>query len=183
MGLIRRYALPGIPLYERKLTVTEVQNRLSEYYIPYRKRIGTAIEEAFVQHGAVWHCNCHSMKPQGNAMNTDAGNSRPDFVLSDRLGKTCDGRFTDWLAGRFKRRGYSVKINDPYQGGDLVATFGRPALKRNSVQIEINRALYLDGMTFQKSPGFDRLAADLSGVLRELGEFVRAHLASGSEES
>jgi N-formylglutamate deformylase len=178
MGLIRRLVLPGIPLYERKLTLAEVEGRLSGYYRPYRNRLTLAIEDAVARFGAVWHCNCHSMKSHGNAMNTDAGAARPDFVLSDRHGQTSDLRFTRWLADQLTRQGYSVKINEPYQGGDLVAGFGRPAQRRNSLQIEINRALYLDESTYEKSAGFDSVVRNLTALLRALGDFVRAELST-----
>jgi N-formylglutamate deformylase len=167
-----------VPLYRRKLTVAEVEGRLAGYYLPYRQRLAQALEEAFAGHGAVWHCNCHSMKSVGNAMNTDAGSPRPDFVLSDRRGRTSDEHFTRWVAARLTQQGYSVKINEPYQGGDLVGTFGRPAERRNSLQIEINRALYLDEATYGKSAGFAQLAQDLGDLQRALAGYVQAQLSA-----
>ncbi len=178
MGLIRRLALPGVPLYERKLAVAEVESRLACYYRPYRERLAQAIETAVARHGRVWHFNCHSMKSQGNAMNTDSGSLRPDFVLSDRHGTTCELRFTRWFAAQLIGMGYTVKINEPYQGGDLVASFGRPREGRNSLQIEINRALYLDEGTYQKNAGFDPLVRNLTSLLAAMADYVRAELAA-----
>ena len=180
MGLIRRFALPGVPLYGGKLANSEVEARLDGYYRPYRNRLSQSIEEAFARHGAVWHCNCHSMKSHGNAMNTDAGAARPDFVLSDRHGRTSDSRFVDWLAGQLKRQGFSVSVNEPYQGGDLVASLGRPAGGRSSLQIEINRVLYLDEATYEKSSGFAPLARSLAFIIRAMGDFVRSELSTRS---
>jgi len=177
MGLIRRLALPGVPLYRRKLTLAEVERRLSDCYRPYRARLAEAIESAVARDGAVWHCNCHSMKSQGNAMNLDSGSRRPDFVLSDRNGQTSDVRFTRWVADRLAGMGYTVKINDPYQGGDLVATFGRPQERRNSIQIEINRALYLDEDTYEKNSGFAELVRNLAALQTALADHVRSELA------
>jgi N-formylglutamate deformylase len=178
MGLIRRFALPGVPLYRRKLTLAEVEARLAGYYRPYRDRLAGIIEAAVARHGAVWHCNCHSMKSVGNAMNTDAGSARPDFVLSDRWGRTSDQRFTRWVATRLTLLGYTVKINDPYQGGDLVATFGHPDEGRNSLQIEVNRALYLNEATYEKHAGFARLEQSLAALQEALAEYVRGQLAA-----
>jgi len=176
MGLIRREALPGVPMSDRKLTVAEVRRRLQEYYEPYRRALAEALDAAWRAAGAVWHCNCHSMKSTGNAMNTDRGRSRPDFVVSDRRGTTSDPAFTRWAAACLTDLGYRVQVNDPYQGGDLVAASGRPGERRNSIQIEINRALYLDESTYEKGPDFAAVRADLDAFLAALGAYVAAAL-------
>jgi N-formylglutamate deformylase len=167
MGLIRRFALPGVAMYDRKLTVGEIRARLDRCYLPYRRVLQERLDTLWRRHGAVWHFNCHSMKSRGNAMNSDSGAPRPDYVISDRLGTTCAPAFTAWVAGFFSRRGRTVKINDPYRGGDLVRAFGAPAQRRHSVQIEINRALYLDEAAFRPNENF-------ASVRRELAEFARA---------
>lgn len=170
MGLIRRFALPGVPMYGRKLTVAEVQARLDTYYHPYRRVLRERLDALWQRHGAVWHFNCHSMKSRGNAMNVDQGSARPDYVISDRVGATSDPAFTRWVADFFAQRGRFVKINDPYRGGDLVQSFGAPAQRRHSVQIEVNRALYMDEAAFRPHEGF-------ALVRRELAEFARAVVA------
>lgn len=174
MGLIRRNALPGVPMYDAPLRPEDVQRRLERYYRPYRTALGGLLDEAAAgAGGSVWHLNCHSMKSRGNAMNTDAGQPRCDFVLSDRRGITCGPDFTVFLAETLVGRGYSVSVNDPYQGGDLVATCGRPAEGRHSLQVEVNRALYLDEATYEKSAAFDALRHDLGQVTAALAGFVR----------
>lgn len=173
MGLIRRLALPGQPMYARPLTVEEVRRRIDDYYLPYRRALSAELEALHSRHGSVWHVNCHSMKSRGNEMNTDAGAPRPDFVVSDRQGLTAAPEFTAWVASWFTARGHTVQVNEPYRGGDLVATFGRPAVHRHSVQIEINRALYLDEAAVQPSPGFAPLQATLADFARALTAHVR----------
>jgi N-formylglutamate deformylase len=170
MGLVRRYALPGVPMYDRKLTVAEVQARLDRYYFPYRRALRERLDALAARHGAVWHFDCHSMKSRGNAMNVDRGADRPDFVVSDRLGTSSDPAFTRWVADFFAGRGRAVKVNDPYRGGDLVRTFGAPAQRRHSVQIEINRALYMDEQAFAPHEGF-------AAVRRDLADFAAAVVA------
>lgn len=177
MGLIRRYALPGIPMYDRKLSVADVRRRLDTCYHPYRDTLRRAIDDLHRQHGAVWHVDCHSMKSRGNEMNIDAGEARPDFVVSDRLGKTADPAFTDWTAAFFRDLGYSVQINDPYKGGDLVASFGDPARGRHSLQIEINRARYLDEAACERGPGFAAAQASVTRYLHALADWITAQLA------
>jgi len=176
MGLIRRYALPNVPIYNRKLPIAEVRQRIDRYYLPYRQALIDAAEHAFAAHGALWHVDCHSMKSHGNEMNVDAGEARPDFVISDRLGATSDPAFTHWAARHFSEAGYRVQINDPYQGGDLLTAVSDPARRRNSIQIEINRALYMDEAGFAKHSGFDTLKRDLDTFVDALAKYVRTQL-------
>jgi len=166
MGLIRRYALPGVAMYARRLDTAEVRHRIEHYYRPYRRLLRGALDELHARHGMVWHFNCHSMKSRGNAMNTDSGALRPDFVISDQLGRTADPALTQWTADYFAGRGFSVKINDPYRGGNLVGTFGAPERRRHSIQIEINRALYMDEATFARGPRFAAVRGELAGFVR-----------------
>ncbi|HKR38560.1 MAG TPA: N-formylglutamate amidohydrolase [Paraburkholderia sp.] len=176
MGLIRRYALPGMALYDRKLSVDEVRHRIDAYYRPYRAALAQAAEAAYSQHGALWHVDCHSMKSRGNEMNVDSGEARPDFVISDRRGTTSDPAFTQWVADHFAAAGYRVQINEPYQGGDLLRAVSDPARNRHSIQIELNRALYMDEAAFSKHAGFDTLKRDLDAFADALASWVRARL-------
>ncbi|OAJ60403.1 N-formylglutamate amidohydrolase [Paraburkholderia ginsengiterrae] len=178
MGLIRRDALPNVPMYDRKLSVAEVRHRIDAYYRPYRAALSAAAERTYARHGALWHVDCHSMKSRGNEMNVDAGEARPDFVISDRLGTTADPAFTQWVADYFSGAGYSVQVNEPYQGGDLLAAVSDPARRRHSIQIELNRALYMDEATFVKHAGFDALKRDLDAFAAALADYVRAQLAA-----
>lgn len=176
MGLIRRYALPGVPLYDRKLSIAEVRHRIDAYYRPYRAALQDAADAAYAQHGALWHVNCHSMKSRGNAMNVDAGQARPDLVISDRRGTTSDPAFTQWAANHFTAAGYRVQVNEPYQGGDLLRAVSDPARRRHSIQIELNRARYMDETAFAKHAGFDALKRDLDAFAQALAAYVRAQL-------
>ncbi|VVE26029.1 N-formylglutamate amidohydrolase [Pandoraea commovens] len=174
MGLLRRYALPGVPMYDRKLTVAEVRHRIDAYYLPYRQALIDAAQDAFARHGALWHVDCHSMKSRGNAMNVDDGAARPDMVVSDRLGTTSDPVFTQWVADQLRELGYRVQVNTPYQGGDLLTAVSDPARRRSSLQIEINRALYMDEARFVKHAGFDTLGRHLETFTAALARWVRS---------
>lgn len=180
MGLIRRYALPGVPMYDRRLSAAEVRGRIENHYRPYRAALRGVLDDLHRRHGAVWHVNCHSMKSRGNAMNVDAGAARPDFVVSDRHGTTCDPAFTAWTAEFLRGRGYAVQINDPYRGGDLVASCGDPARGRHSLQIEINRALYLDEAACERGAGFADVRRDLARFSRAAAGYARDRAAAGA---
>jgi N-formylglutamate deformylase len=98
-----------------------------------------------------------------------------DFVLGDRDGTTCGAEFTDFVARFLRGLGYDVRINEGYKGVEIVRRQGRPAENRHSLQIEVDRSLYMDQKTLEKLPGFDPLRADLARLVEALGCFVRAH--------
>lgn len=168
MGLIRRDALPGVPMYDAPLRPEAVRGRLDRWYRPYRATIAEMIARGVRAHGTVWHLNAHSMKSRGNAMNVDAGATRPDVVVSDRHGTTADPALTARIAEWFRARGYRTQVNDPYQGGDLVRRFGAPARGVHSVQIELNRGRYMDEGTCEPHEGFASLREDLTALVRDL---------------
>jgi N-formylglutamate deformylase len=172
MGLVRRLALPAVPMYDRRLTVAEVEQRLASCYRPYRNTLAARVRDLRGAFATVWHFDCHSMKSRGNEMNVDAGALRPDVVISDRHGTSADPAHTAWVADWFRRRGHSVQTNDPYQGGDLVARFGAPAAGVHSIQIEINRALYMDEAAVARGPRFGDIKAECAAFLRACAAHV-----------
>jgi N-formylglutamate deformylase len=106
----------------------------------------------------------------------DGWNEHGDFVLGDRDGTTCDAEFTDFVAGFLRDLGYDVRINEGYKGVEIVRRHGRPQENRHSLQIEVDRSLYMDQKTLEKFPGFDRLQSDLSQMVAAVSEFVRSQL-------
>lgn len=174
MGLIRRNALPDVPMYNRALSVAEVKGRIANYYAPYRHALAAQLDATHARFGAVWHLNCHSMKSRGNAMNVDAGAPRPDFVVSDRKGVAANGAYTTWIAEWLRARGHSVSVNTPYQGGDLVKQSGAPAEGRHSIQVEINRALYMDEAALARGARFGEIRSLCGDLVRALAAYVQA---------
>lgn len=173
-GLIWRLVGPdSVPLYARKLTVTEVESRIVRYHRPYHDQMRRSYEALYGHFGAVWHVNCHSMGAVGDARAPDAGKRRADIVLGDRDGTTCSAEFTQLVANALRKLGYWVKINDPYKGVELVRRFSDPARKRHSLQIEINRGLYMDEAKILRGPGFDKLQRDLGTLLDAVIDFAR----------
>jgi N-formylglutamate amidohydrolase len=93
---------------------------------------------------------------------------RPDFVLGDRFGTSCNGELTRLAANQLKALGYAVALNKPYAGGYITEHYGRPHKAQHVLQIEINRALYMDEMSFEKGNGFHRLRDDLEAMVTSL---------------
>ncbi|MFU8783687.1 N-formylglutamate amidohydrolase [Aliidiomarina sp.] len=176
MGLLRRFALPGKPMYANPLPVNEVMMRIERYHRPYHECLRELLDYFAASFGGVWHIDCHSMKSQGNAMNIDAGAARPDIVLGDVNGASANPEFTAYIATAFKDLGYKVAINYPYKGGYCVRAYGKPALNRHSLQIEINRALYMNESAFTKNSKFSEFQADLKIVSERIAQYVNAQL-------
>ena len=145
-------------------------------YLPYHAALEAELDAAHRAFGAVWHVDCHSMPAVGDANADDPGRARADFVLGDRDGTTCAGAFTDAVADALRDAGYDVAINDPYKGVEIVRRHGRPADHRHSLQIEVNRRLYMDESTLAPHAGYAKLERDLDRLVAALAAFVRAGL-------
>lgn len=169
-GLIRRLALPGQPLYDHLLEPQDIERRLAECYEPYHAKLGALVDAACRHHGCALHFNCHSMKSVGNAMNDDAGRARPDIVISDLNGLSASPLLMRRIADVLGRLGYRVGVNHPYQGAELIRRHGSPARGRHSVQIELNRALYMREETGAKSEAYALLVRNLRSFVAELNQ-------------
>lgn len=167
----------GHPMYDRKLWVSELENRISTYYEPYHAALWRQIDAAVKQFGVVWHLNLHSMPSDSYAaLQQESERELADFVLGDRDGTTCDPTLTGIIEDYLQGCGYTVARNDPFKGVALVARVGRPAERRHSLQIEINRRLYMDEQTFEPTAGFDELQHNLDGLVAHLRSFIQSLL-------
>lgn len=171
LGVVRRLVRATVAVYDRRLSVSEVQSRIARYHRPYHDELSAMIAEAYGRFGAVWHVNCHSMK------STAKGRPRDDFVLGDRDGTTCAPEFTDLVAATLRGLGYSVGLNHPFKGAEIVIRHGDPAAARHSLQIEINRGLYMDEARIEKSADFPRLRQDIDQLIGNIVGFVRDRIA------
>ena len=175
-GLLRRLALTGVPVYDRPLPVTQVEGWLAAFYDPYHDALAAELDALQGRFGQVWFVDCHSMKSRGNAMNDDPGRPRPDFVVSDRDGTSADPEFTRFAAEVLAAAGFKVSVNDPYKGAELIQRHSDPAGGRHGIQIEINRALYMNEEERTKGPDFAAITAVLDGFVTQLTRFVRSAL-------
>jgi len=179
IGLVWRLARGGTPMYARKLTSAEVRARIDGCWRPYHDELDAVLDARRAQFGGVWHINCHSMPAVGDALADDPGRLRADFVLGDRDGTTCEAALTGLVAQAARAMGYSVAVNDPYKGVEIVRKHGRPAENRHSLQIELKRTLYMDEDTLVPNEGYGRLARDLGELSRLLADYVRGRTATG----
>jgi N-formylglutamate deformylase len=176
IGLVWRLAPGGAPMYARKLAAAEIRARIDRCWRPYHAELDAVLDARQRAFGGVWHLNCHSMPAIGDALSEDPGRERCDFVLGDRDGTTCDPAFTRLVADAARAFGYSVAINDPYKGVEIVRKHGRPAENRHSLQVEIKRTLYMDEGTLAPNGGYTRLEEHLTQLAAIIAAFVRKRL-------
>jgi N-formylglutamate amidohydrolase len=161
LGSIARVVGDGQEIYRRKLTFAEAQARLEAVHAPWHHAVGQALEEARAQFGSGLLIDWHSM-PSAAA---GPGRRTPDIVLGDRFGASCAAPVVRWLEREFEARGYLVARNAPYAGGYACVRYGRPADGLHAIQVELNRALYLDERSLEPSSGFPALRRDLERLL------------------
>lgn len=174
MGLAWKYAWGDVLMHAGPISVTEMEHRIATYWHPYHDRLQALLDHVFAAEGRAYHVNCHSMPALGHSLSPDAaGTKRADFVIGDRDGTSCEPVFVDCLCEAVRTLGYSVKRNEPFKGAELVRAYSAPERRRHSVQIELNRALYMDEITREKSSGFSNLQRDLTKIMQILKDFVR----------
>ncbi|WP_173024747.1 N-formylglutamate amidohydrolase [Acidovorax sp. SRB_14] len=177
-GLVWSRLNAATPMYQRALSVAEVQGRIANCWRPYHAALQQAIDASVRDFGAVWHLNLHSM-PQDAYQRLGIASERPlaDFVLGDRDGTTCAPGFVQLVADTLRGFGYSVAVNDPYKGVELIGRIGQPQLNRHSLQIEIRRPVYMDEATREPNAGFAPLRGHLDELMGVVAAHVRAALA------
>jgi len=180
MGLIRSMLRPGQPLYDGKLPVSVVAERIDRYYRPYHFQMRSVLDGLAGRFGSVWHVNCHSMPSTLGPHSTDP--LAADFVIGDRDGTTSEPGFVRMVADTLRGFGHRVAINDPYKGVELVARYGDPARGRHSIQLEINRRLYMNEDTLERHGGFDRLKGEIGDLIRRIADHAGGGLMQRAAE-
>ena len=169
IGLIASRDADG-PLYESKLRVSEVRHRLDTCYRPYHRTLRRLLDTVHRAAGVVYHLDCHSMK---SPVTGRTSSKSLDFCLGDRDGSSAEREFTRFVSAAIRDMGYHVAVNDPYKGVELVRRYSDPAKGRHSVQIEVNRALYMDQRRLTRHEGFARLRADMDRLTRRVAAYAR----------
>lgn len=165
-GLIWRETDDGDAIYSRKLSVAEVRARIARCWQPYHAAVAQAIDDAQRQHGYSLHVNCHSMPAVASSHATDfPGEKHADFVVGDRDGSTASPALSALVCQHLRALGYDVAYNHPYKGVELVRRYSQPAAQRHSIQLEINRKLYMNEATLEITAGFEPLKAHLRSLV------------------
>ena len=169
LGTIPRLVAENLEIYRHRIPAQEAIDRIERIYRPYHDALRRLLVETRLAFDHAVLIDCHSMpanlRMTGNSM-------RPDFIIGDRYGTSAHQEITRTAATLLKGMGYSVTRNKPYAGGFITEHYGRPARGFHAIQIEINRGLYVDETTFEKTAGFATLRQDLARFCEAMMESV-----------
>lgn len=159
LGTIARIVADTEEIYRERLPIGAAFERIERLYKPFHAALADLLETTRRRFGMAVLIDCHSMP--STPMGQNAG-GRPHFVLGDRFGASCDAKLTRFTRDILQGAGYEVQVNRPYAGGFITEYYGSPGRGVHALQLEINRALYLDEATFAKNKDFPQLAAGLA---------------------
>jgi N-formylglutamate amidohydrolase len=168
LGCLPRVGASGRDIYVNPLTRQEGAHRLEQVHDAYHQALRTEIEALKTEWSDIFIIDCHSMPSRQPGRNT-----MPDMVLGDRFGSSCSARLTSRVERKFRRDGFTVARNAPYAGGYTTRNYGRPRRGVHVLQIEINRALYMNELSIERTRGFDRLQQQLSELCEEILTLAR----------
>jgi N-formylglutamate amidohydrolase len=165
LGTVPRLVGEGLDIYPGRLPLAEAIGRIEMVYKPYHETLKRLLTRTHARFGYAVLVDCHSMPA---SIRVGENGARPDFIVGDRFGASAAAALTEHAIGLLVAMGYTVAHNKPYAGGFITEHYGRPARGLHALQIEVNRGLYMNERTFQKSPGFDALADDLAHFSADL---------------
>jgi N-formylglutamate amidohydrolase len=166
-GILPRLSGDGRCLYDRRLTLAEARHRIARVHTPYHSALAALMHAAQARHGQAVLIDWHSMPGRAGD-----GTRGPDVVLGDRYGSSCATGLTRHLRANFESLGWRVALNQPYPGGYSTQIWGRPEDGFESIQIELNRALYFDETNRCPGPGWSRCVAGLKRIIAGLNAVV-----------
>ena len=179
LGTIPRVVGDGQEIYRERLDVDEALRRIEVLYKPYHRALRRLINKAHQAFGTVILVDCHSMPSIGVSRDEPR---RPDMVIGDRYGTSCASLLPEIVEDTMSGLGYSIGRNKPYAGGFITEHYGNPASGLHTVQLELNRAIYMDERRRERSPRFAQVVADFATLadalaavpLGDLGPFQAA---------
>ena len=167
LGTVPRIVADGQEIYRERLPVEEAVRRIETLYKPYHRTLRGLIHRTARTFGRAFLIDCHSMPSSSLGRDESA---QADFVLGDRFGTACLPSLVEGVEGRLRALGYKVVRNKPYAGGFITEHYGEPNLGRHALQIEINRALYMNEASLAMTSGFEALVQALTWVVATVAE-------------
>jgi N-formylglutamate amidohydrolase len=173
LGTIPRVVGDGQEIYRERLSVDDALGRIEALYKPYHRALRRLINKAHQAFGSVILVDCHSMPSIGISRDEPR---RPDVVIGDRYGTSCAPLLPDTVEETMGSLGYAVGRNKPYAGGFITEHYGNPASGLHSIQLELNRAIYMDERRRERGPRFAQVVADFSALADALAAIPLADL-------
>jgi N-formylglutamate amidohydrolase len=172
LGTIPRIVSEGEDIYRGRIDFTEVRHRIEQVYVPYHRTLTALTNEVMAKIGEVLLVDCHSMPASATTHVAPTAGGAVDIVLGDRFGASCSESVSSFIEECLKAQGLKVLRNKPYAGGFITQNHGAPHRGHHALQIEVNRSLYLNEATLEKTRNFDQLKTMLRRVIADLLIYV-----------
>lgn len=173
LGVIPRVVANGRVIYRGKLARAEAEARLDGYWHPYHTCLQRLLDEAHAGFGEAILIDCHSMPHEAIESVSTKGGTAPEVVLGDRFGASADPEIVERVELAFRNAGLRVGRNTPFAGAHITQRYGRPSRGRHAIQVEIDRALYMDEAEIRPSRDYRGFKAALASVIAEIAEIGR----------
>lgn len=171
LGTIARIVADQTEIYKMRLPFSEAEARIRDIYMPFHETLRLLLETTFQHFGKAILIDCHSM-PSAPGVTCGSDQNRPDIVLGDRYGTACAPALIDRTETILQSMGYRVARNNPYAGGFNTEHYGAPSLGLHALQIEINRTLYMNETSLERTAGLTQLSKDMTELVRSLGQEI-----------
>jgi len=173
LGVVPRVVANGRMIYRGKLSLAEAHHRIANYWRPYHDALQTLVDENHATFGQAILIDCHSMPHEAMDNIATSDGLRPDIVLGDRFGASSSPSIVEQVEAAFTSAGLVVARNMPFAGAYIAQHYGRPSRCQHAIQIEIDRALYMNEATLEPHPDFEGVCAAMSGVIEKIAEIGR----------
>jgi N-formylglutamate deformylase len=173
LGTVARVVGDAQEIYDQRIPVDDALRRIEGLYKPYHRLLRRLMTKIHREFGAAVLVDCHSMPSTAGPKDE---RPRADVVIGDRYGTSCVGIVAEVIEHALRQRGYIVSRNKPYAGGFITEHYGNPAAGLHTVQLEVNRALYMDERRFERGANFAIVARDLEAVADALQDIERQEL-------
>jgi N-formylglutamate amidohydrolase len=174
LGVVPRVVANGRAIYRGKLSLAEAHGRLATYWRPYHDALQTLLDESGNTFGEAILIDCHSMPHEALENVGPPGATRPDIVLGDRFGAAAAASVVERIEAAFTRAGFRVARNMPFAGAYITQHYGRPSRRQHAVQVEIDRAIYMNEATLELRSDFETVRRRLEGVIAEIAQIGKA---------
>ena len=181
LGVIPRVVANGRAIYRGRLPMAEAQKRIDRYWQPYHGALQHLLDESHARHGEAILIDCHSMPHEAMEGVARTARRRPEIVLGDRFGAAAAGDVVDRIEAAFASAGLTVTRNAPFAGAYVTQAYGRPSRHQHAIQVEIDRALYMDEARIEPNAQFDAFRDLLRGVVAEIAAIRREDVQLAAE--
>ncbi len=177
LGVIPRVVSGGRAIYRGKITLADAQTRIRDFWHPYHSALARLLDDGHALFGRSVLVDCHSMPHEAIQNMSPLGSGLPEIVLGDRFGAACSAAIVDRIEQAFTAAGLKVARNKPFAGAYISQRYGLPSRDQHAVQIEIDRALYMDEDEIRTNRNFNHLKSLLDTIIAEIS------IADGKEHS